>query len=196
MPRDPPKEGSGPANLWTELPLASLSAISFLRIPACPLTQCCPAACRVEIFNAFWHCRTNGNVGLAAWTAFRAAWLSKQILTYFSCLSWVLISWTQTNITYEVCSNSIRIGIVVVVQWVGCVCNQSWNVRTCVSNSWHKLQVAAFAQLSVVGRGSNTCVYVIAICTVCESTEQRICIKFCFKIGKPATETYQLLQQA
>ena len=27
--------------------------------------------------------------------------------------------------TYEVCSNSIRIGIVVVVHWVGCVCNQS-----------------------------------------------------------------------
>ena len=26
---------------------------------------------------------------------------------------------------YEVCSNSIRIGIVVVVHWVGCVCNQS-----------------------------------------------------------------------
>ena len=26
--------------------------------------------------------------------------------------------------------------------------------------------------------------------------EQRICIKFCFKIGKTATETYQLLQQA
>jgi len=26
---------------------------------------------------------------------------------------------------YEVCSNSIRIGIVVVVRWVGCVCNQS-----------------------------------------------------------------------
>ena len=31
---------------------------------------------------------------------------------------------------------------------------------------------------------------------MCESTEQRICIKFCFKIGKTATETYQLLQQA
>jgi hypothetical protein len=29
-----------------------------------------------------------------------------------------------------------------------------------------------------------------------ESTEQRICIKFCFKIGKAATKTYQLLQQA
>ena len=56
--------------------------------------------------------------------------------------------------------------------------------------------MAAFAQLAVVGRGSNTCVYVIAIFTMCESTEQRICIKFCFKIGKTATETYQLLQQA
>jgi len=31
---------------------------------------------------------------------------------------------------------------------------------------------------------------------MCESTEQRICIKFCFKIGKTTTETYQLLQQA
>jgi hypothetical protein len=26
---------------------------------------------------------------------------------------------------YEVCSKSIRIGIVVAVHWVGCVCNQS-----------------------------------------------------------------------
>jgi len=56
--------------------------------------------------------------------------------------------------------------------------------------------VAVFARLAVVGRGSNVCVYVIAIFTVCESTEQRICIKFCFKIGKTTTETYQLLQQA
>ena len=56
--------------------------------------------------------------------------------------------------------------------------------------------MAAFAQLAVVGRGSNTCVYVIAIFTMCESTEQPICITFCFKIGKTATETYQLLQQA
>jgi len=31
---------------------------------------------------------------------------------------------------------------------------------------------------------------------MCESTEQRICIKFCFKIRKTATEMYQLLQQA
>ena len=93
-------------------------------------------------------------------------------------------------ITYVVCSKSILIGIVVVVHWVGRVCNQSWHVRTCLSNSWHKLQVA------VVGRGSNTCVYVITIFTMYESTEQRICIKYCFKIGKTATETYQLLQQA
>ena len=56
--------------------------------------------------------------------------------------------------------------------------------------------MAAFVQLALVGRGSNTCVYVIAIITVCESTEQRICIEFCFKIGKTATETYQSLQQA
>jgi len=97
---------------------------------------------------------------------------------------------------YEVCLRSIRIVIVVVVHWVGCVCNQSWHGRTCLNNSWHKLQVAAFAQLAVVGRRSNTCVYVISIFTMCGSTEQRICIKFCFKIGKTATETYQLLQQA
>jgi len=56
--------------------------------------------------------------------------------------------------------------------------------------------VAAFAQLAAVGRGSNTFVYVIAICTTCGSAEQRICITFCFRIGKTATETYQLLQQA
>ena len=56
--------------------------------------------------------------------------------------------------------------------------------------------MAAFAQLAVVDRGSNTCVYVIAIFMMCGSTEQCICIKFCFKIGKTATETYKLLQQA
>jgi len=56
--------------------------------------------------------------------------------------------------------------------------------------------VAVFAQLAVVGRRNNMCVYVIAIFTMCESIKQRICIKFCFKIGKTATETYQLLQQA
>jgi hypothetical protein len=33
--------------------------------------------------------------------------------------------------------------------------------------------VAAFAQLAVVVRGNNTCVYVIAIFTIYESTEQR-----------------------
>ena len=56
--------------------------------------------------------------------------------------------------------------------------------------------MAAFVQLAIVGRGSNMCVYVIAIFTMCESTEQSICIKVCFKIGKSPTETYQLLQQA
>ena len=56
--------------------------------------------------------------------------------------------------------------------------------------------MSVFAQLAVVGCGSNTCVCVIVIFTMCESTEQRVCIKFCFKIRKTATETYQLLQQA
>ena len=56
--------------------------------------------------------------------------------------------------------------------------------------------MAAFAQFAVIGRGNNTCVCVTAIFTMCESTEQLICIKFCFKIGKTTTETYQLLQQA
>ena len=56
--------------------------------------------------------------------------------------------------------------------------------------------MAAFAQLAVVGRGSNKCVYVILIFKMCECNEQSICIKFCFKIGKTGTETYQLLQQA
>ena len=56
--------------------------------------------------------------------------------------------------------------------------------------------MAAFAQSAAVGRGINTGVYVIAICTLCESTEQRIAIEFCFEMGKTATETYQLLQQA
>ena len=56
--------------------------------------------------------------------------------------------------------------------------------------------MAAYAQLAVVGHGSNTCIYVIAIFTMCDSIEQRIYIKFCFKIAKTTTETYQLLQQA
>ena len=55
--------------------------------------------------------------------------------------------------------------------------------------------MAAFAQLAAVSHESNTCVYFIAIFKMCESTEQRICIKFRFKIGKLAKETYQLLQQ-
>jgi len=56
--------------------------------------------------------------------------------------------------------------------------------------------VTAFDQLAVAGRGSNTCVCVIEIFMMCESTEQRICIKVRFKIRKTATEIYQLLQQA
>jgi hypothetical protein len=91
-----PKKGSGPTNRWTELSLASLSAISFPLTPACPGTQYSPTLCWVEIsFNAFWHCRTKGDVVLAAWSALRAAWLSEQMLIHFSGRSWVSISFAQ-----------------------------------------------------------------------------------------------------
>jgi hypothetical protein len=75
-----PRKSSGPRNRWTKPSPASLSAISFPRTPACVGTQYIPTLCRVEIsFSAFWHCRTNGNVVLAAWIALRASWLSEQI---------------------------------------------------------------------------------------------------------------------
>ena len=97
-------------------------------------------------------------------------------------LEWVTgLHIRQNDQQYEVCSNSIRNAIVVVVHCVGCVCIQFWHVRTCLSNSWLKLQVAALAQLAAVGRGSNTCVYVIAIFTMCGSSEQRICIEFMWR---------------
>jgi len=96
---EPPKKGSGPTNFWTKPPLASLSGISFPRIPECPGTQYSSTVYRIEIsFNTSWHCRTNGDVVSAAWSAFRDSWLSEQTLTYFSGLSWVSISWTQANI--------------------------------------------------------------------------------------------------
>ena len=96
-----PKKHSVPTNFWTEPSLASLLAISFHCTPAWPGTQYNPTVCLVEIsFNTFWHCRTKGDVVLAAWSTFRAAWLSGQILIYFSGLSWVAISWMQANIAY------------------------------------------------------------------------------------------------
>jgi hypothetical protein len=77
-----PKKGSGPTDCWTKQSLASLSAISFPLTPACPGTQYSPTVCRVDIsFNAFWHCHIKGDVVLAAWSAFREAWLSEQVLT-------------------------------------------------------------------------------------------------------------------
>ena len=88
-----PKKGSDPTNLWKEPSLASLLAISFPRAPACPGSQYSPTVWWVEIsFKAFWYSHTNWDVVLAAWSAFKAAWLSEQTLTYFSGLSWVSIS--------------------------------------------------------------------------------------------------------
>jgi len=45
--------------------------------------------------------------------------------------------------------------------------------------------VAAFAQLAAEGRGSNTCVYVIANFTMCERTEQSIAPSFVLKSENP-----------
>jgi len=69
-------------------------------------------------------------------------------------------------------------------------------VKCSTAETGNRRQVAAFAQLVVVCRGSNTCAYVIMTFTMCETNEQRICTKLCSKIGKIVTETYQLLQQA
>jgi len=86
-----PKKGSGPTKHWTEPSLASLLAISFPLTLAYPGTQYSPTARQVEIsVNAFWHCHTR-DVVLAAWSAFKAAWLSQQTLTYSSGRSWVSI---------------------------------------------------------------------------------------------------------
>ena len=61
LPRDPK------GRLLVELPLVSLWAISLPRTMACPRTQFSPTVRRLEIpFNAFWHCRTNGDNVLAA----------------------------------------------------------------------------------------------------------------------------------
>jgi len=88
-----PRACSGPTNSRTGPPLASSSAISLPRTPVCPGTQYSPTVCRVEIsFNAFWHCWTSGDVVLMAWRTFKAAWLSEQILTYFSGLFWNWVS--------------------------------------------------------------------------------------------------------
>ena len=51
-----PRTGSGPRNPIAGPPIASSSAISLSRIPACPGTQYSPTACRVQIsFKDLWH---------------------------------------------------------------------------------------------------------------------------------------------
>ena len=83
-----PKAGSGPTNFWKVPFLDSFLAVSFPRTPECPATQNSPSLWWVEVsFTAFWHSCSNGEVVLATWWAYRAAWLLEQILTYFSDLS-------------------------------------------------------------------------------------------------------------
>jgi len=47
----------------------------------------------------------------------------------------------------------------------------------------------------------NECVFstlgdVLQVEKIKDLEEQRVCAKFCFKLGKPFTETFQMLQQA
>jgi len=90
-------------------------------------------------------------------------------------------------------------GFKLVVNCVGCVCRHSSHVRTFLSNSRHKLQVAAFPRLAAAFRGSNTRVYVIAISfTMCEKYRTTHLHQVLFYNGgkKPQLGKYQLLQQA
>lgn len=68
------KAHSGPTNWWTVPFLLSLSALSFPYVPECPTTQDSPTEWWVEMLFAFWHCCTNGDIVLAAWRAFKAAY--------------------------------------------------------------------------------------------------------------------------
>jgi hypothetical protein len=83
------KDGSGPTKFWTELSLVSFLVVWVLHTPACPGTQYSPTMYQVEIVNVFWLCHTNGDVVLAAWRAFRAAWLSQHILMSYSGLAFI-----------------------------------------------------------------------------------------------------------
>ena len=57
------KAGSDPTNYRAEPSLASSSAISFPRNPACSENQYSPTACWVDMsFKVFWHSWTNVNV--------------------------------------------------------------------------------------------------------------------------------------
>ena len=56
--------------------------------------------------------------------------------------------------------------------------------------------MAAFAQLGVVGRGINTCPYVIAILRCVKVPNNTFASNFVLKSKKPQRKTYRLLQQA
>jgi hypothetical protein len=82
------KAGSSPTYPEAELSLANLSGVSLPRTPACWLEI---------LFNASWHWRTSGDIVLTALRAFRAAWLSEQILTCFPVNPWASMSCTQAR---------------------------------------------------------------------------------------------------
>jgi len=96
-----PKKGSGPTNFWTELFLCELfgdfisSHLGMTRDPVQPHSV--PGRDVIQCLLALSY---QGRLVLAGWSAFRATWLSEQILTYFSGLSWVSVLRTQANIAH------------------------------------------------------------------------------------------------
>lgn len=95
-----PTVGSSPANWWAAHSLASSLTVSFPLTPECLRTQMSLTECWVEIsFSALWHCYTIHYI-LTAWRTFKAAWLSAQILIYFSDWPVFWIPRTQAQIAY------------------------------------------------------------------------------------------------
>jgi hypothetical protein len=88
--------GSGPTNWWAEPSLARSSMILFPLTPESLGSQVSLTERWAErTSNALWHCLSNGYVVLTAWRAFKAAWLSEQIIIYFLMFSDLFLSMGQ-----------------------------------------------------------------------------------------------------
>ena len=95
-----------------------VSCCHTVRLPAC-ITTCGVDLCllfALEVSCVLIERRMkNGRVFLCLYCVYNMSKV-RLVLSVRVCI---------TIMVYEVCSNSIRIRIVVVVHWVGCVCSQS-----------------------------------------------------------------------
>ncbi|KAL4088708.1 hypothetical protein QTP88_023792 [Uroleucon formosanum] len=70
------------------------------------------------------------------------------------------------------------------------------NIESMLKNEKFEIDIINTITIKQVGfyvRLSQVCFYVPSDFIMSENTEQRVCIKFCHKPGKTATETYQML---